>query len=232
LAIVAVTAAVMVGGARLVAPQLTLANLAEREAELRALQAAQPGLFAAAAFAIYVAVTGLSLPGAAGLTLVTGWLFGVARGTLLVSFASTLGATIAFLLSRFLFRDAVERRFGARLRPVQDAVARDGAWHLFALRLIPAAPFFLVNLAMGLTSLRVWTYWWVSQLGMLPATIVYVAVGASVADGLRGLAERGIGGVLSVRLWLALAALGLLPLLLRVAAPLLLPSRRRDDGLL
>src|SRR6185503_10907769 len=115
------------------------------------------------------------------LTLVGGALFGLVWGTVLVSFASTLGATIAFLAARFLFRSAVQARFGARLKAIDEGVAREGAFYLFTLRLVPLFPFFLINLAMGLTALPVRTFYWVSQLGMLAGTIVYVNAGTELS---------------------------------------------------
>jgi pyruvate/2-oxoglutarate dehydrogenase complex dihydrolipoamide dehydrogenase (E3) component/uncharacterized membrane protein YdjX (TVP38/TMEM64 family) len=148
-----------------------------------------------------VAVTGLSLPGAAVLTLFGGAVFGLAWGALIVSFASSLGATLAFLASRFVLRDWVQGRFGDRLKPINDGVAREGAFYLFALRLVPAFPFFVINLVMGLTPLRTWTFYWVSQLGMLAGTIVYVYAGAQLAE------FRLSGGLI-----VAFTALGLFPL--------------------
>ncbi len=133
-------------------------------------------------FAAYVAVTALSLPGAAVMTLVAGAVFGLLWGTVIVSFASTLGATLAFLSSRFLLRDWVQQRFGDRLRPVNDGIAREGAFYLFALRLVPVFPFVAVNLLMGLTPIRTWTYAWVSQLGMLAGTVVYVYAGTQLGE--------------------------------------------------
>ncbi len=169
--------------------------------------------------AVYVTVTALSLPGAAILTLAGGALFGLATGVIVVSFASTAGATLAFLASRFLFRDAVRRRFGARLAPIEDGIRRDGAFYLLALRLVPAFPFFLVNLLMGLTPIRTATYWWVSQLGMLPATIAFVWAGTELSR------LSSPADVLSPGLIGALLVLGLLPLVLR--AVLRAAERRR-----
>jgi pyruvate/2-oxoglutarate dehydrogenase complex dihydrolipoamide dehydrogenase (E3) component/uncharacterized membrane protein YdjX (TVP38/TMEM64 family) len=133
-------------------------------------------------FGAYVAVTALSLPGAAIMTLVAGAVFGLLWGTVIVSFASTLGATLAFLSSRFLLRDWVQQKFGERLKPVNDGIAREGAFYLFALRLVPVFPFFAVNLLMGLTPIRGWTYAWVSQLGMLAGTVVYVYAGTQLGE--------------------------------------------------
>jgi pyruvate/2-oxoglutarate dehydrogenase complex dihydrolipoamide dehydrogenase (E3) component/uncharacterized membrane protein YdjX (TVP38/TMEM64 family) len=152
-------------------------------------------------------VTGLSVPGATLLTLLAGAIFGLLWGTLLVSFASSLGATVAFLLSRFVLRDWVQRRFGAQLRGINEGVAKDGAFYLFTLRIVPAVPFFVINLAMGPTPIRARTFYWVSQLGMLPATLVYVNAGTQLAqlESARGILSPGLLG--------ALLLLGLFPLI-------------------
>jgi uncharacterized membrane protein YdjX (TVP38/TMEM64 family) len=193
---------------------LTLQHLATKEAELRSLQQDHAILVYGVAFLVYVAVTGLSLPGAAALTLICGWLFGFWRGTLLVSFASTTGATVAFLVSRFLLRDSLQRKFGDRLATFNQALEREGAFYLFMLRLIPAVPFFVINVVMGLTRVRTRTYWWVSQLGMLPGTAVYVYAGSSVPN-LATLADKGATGILSPQLLVAFVLLGLVPLMLK-----------------
>ena len=197
---------------------LSLQSLAEKESQLREFQAEHPLLVYGLAFLVYVAITGLSLPGAAALTLLFGWYFGVLRGVLLVSFASTTGATLAFLLSRFLFRDAVQQKFGDRLAAFNQALEKEGAFYLFTLRLIPAVPFFVINAVMGLTPIRTWTFWWVSQLGMLAGTTVYVYAGSSVPD-LATLADQGINAVFSARqltqIVVAFALLGLFPLATR-----------------
>lgn len=160
--------------------QLTLENLGQREGELRQLFAHNPVVVFAAAFLLYSLVTGLSLPGATVMSLVYGWFFGFVSGVILVSFASTTGATLAFLLSRYLFRDAIQRRFGDRIRAFNEALDREGAFYLFTLRLIPAMPFFVINVVMGLTNMRVRTYWWVSQVGMLAGTCVYLYAGSTI----------------------------------------------------
>ena len=160
--------------------RISLDYLAVREAALRQVQADHAVLVYAAAFLIYVVLTGLSVPGAVPLTLITGWYFGLFRGVILVSFASTLGATLAFLLSRFILRDTVQEKFGARLRIFNEALEREGAFYLFMLRLIPVVPFFVINVVMGLTRIRTWTYWWVSQIGMLAGTVVFVYAGSSI----------------------------------------------------
>ena len=186
--------------------QLSLANLQASQGALLAWREAHPLLAAASFFAVYVAVTALSLPGALVMTLVAGALFGLAWGTVIVSFASTLGATLAFLAARWLMGDWVRARFAGRMATVDAGMARDGGFYLFTLRLVPVFPFFLINLVMGLTSLRTWTFYWVSQLGMLAGTLVYVNAGTQLAQirSLSGLASPGLVG--------ALALLGLLPL--------------------
>ena len=133
-------------------------------------------------FAVYVAVTGLSLPGAAILTLVAGAIFGLLWGTLIVSFASSIGATLAFLASRYLLRDWVQAKFGDKLKPINEGVAREGAFYLFALRLVPAFPFFVINLVMGLTPIKTRTFYWVSQVGMLAGTVAYVYAGTQLGQ--------------------------------------------------
>ena len=153
-----------------------------QQAAVDAYYRAHPLHAAAIYFAIYVAVTGLSLPGAAILTLAGGAVFGLLWGTIIVSFASTLGATLAFLVSRFLLRDWVQRAFGDKLKPINAGIEREGAFYLFALRLVPLFPFFAINLVMGLTPIRTWTYLWVSQLGMLAGTIVYVYAGTQLGE--------------------------------------------------
>jgi pyruvate/2-oxoglutarate dehydrogenase complex dihydrolipoamide dehydrogenase (E3) component/uncharacterized membrane protein YdjX (TVP38/TMEM64 family) len=149
-------------------------------ARIDALYAQQPVAVAAGYFALYVAVAALSLPGAAVMTLIGGALFGFATGLVLVSFASAIGATLSFLAARFLLRDWVQGRFGDKLRALNEGVAREGAFYLFALRLVPLFPFFLVNLLMGLTPIRTWTFYWVSQVGMLAGTAVYVYAGTQL----------------------------------------------------
>jgi dihydrolipoamide dehydrogenase len=151
-----------------------------QRAAIEAYRAAHPLECAAIYFAIYVAVTGLSLPGATILTLAGGAVFGLLWGTVIVSLASTVGATVAFLASRYLLRDWVQGRFGDKLRAINAGVEREGAFYLFALRLVPAFPFFLVNLVMGLAPMRTLTYAWVSMIGMLPGTIAYVYAGVQL----------------------------------------------------
>jgi len=180
----------------------TIDYFQSQRAAIDARVAANPLQAGLVFFLVYVAVTGLSLPGAAIMTLVAGAVFGLLWGTVIVSFASTLGATLAFLVSRFLLRDWVQEKFGDKLRPINDGVAREGAFYLFALRLVPVFPFFVINLVMGLTPIRTWTYYWISQLGMFAGTVVYVYAGTQLG------AFRISAGLL-----FAFALLGLFPLI-------------------
>ena len=180
---------------------LTLEQLRAQQAGLQQYYASHPWQAALGYLVAYVAVTGLSLPGAAVLTLFGGAIFGLLWGTLIVSFASSMGATLAFLASRFLLRDWVQARFGDRLKPINDGVAKEGAFYLFALRLVPAFPFFVINLVMGLTPIRTWTFYWVSQVGMLAGTVVYVYAGTKLGE-----------FKLSAGLVIAFTLLGLFPL--------------------
>ena len=168
---------------------------------------ANPIQTSAGFFLLYIAVTGLSLPGAAVMTLVAGAIFGLTWGTVMVSFASTIGATIAFVVSRYLLRESVQARFGDKLKAINEGIEREGGFYLFGLRLVPAFPFFAINLAMGLTPLRVSTFFLVSQAGMLPGTIVYVNAGTQLA----GL--ESLSGILSPGLILSFVLLGLFPLI-------------------
>ena len=184
----------------------TFDNLKAQQAALAAWQARHPVAAPFGFFAVYVAVTGLSLPGAALMTLAAGALFGLAWGTALVSFASSIGATLAFLVSRYVLRDWVRARYRHWLERVDRGMEKEGAWYLFTLRLIPAVPFFIINLAMGLTALRTWTFYWVSQLGMLAGTIVYVNAGTQLAR------IESPAGILSPGLIGAFLLLGIFPL--------------------
>ncbi|MBW7862019.1 MAG: VTT domain-containing protein, partial [Rhodocyclaceae bacterium] len=186
---------------------LTLEALKESQARFDAWRSESPWLVTAGFFILYVAVTALSLPGAAIMTLAAGALFGLVTGTILVSFASTIGATLAFLVSRFLLHDWVQARFGERLGAINRGMARDGAFYLFTLRLVPIFPFFLINLLMGLTPMRAWTFYWVSQVGMFAGTIVYVNAGTQLG------AIDSLSGILSPALLGSFALLGVFPLI-------------------
>ncbi|MFW2353917.1 FAD-dependent oxidoreductase [Hydrogenophaga sp.] len=190
---------------------LTLAAVQDRMGDFEAIRQASPIATALGFFGLYVLATALSLPGAVILTLAAGALFGLAGGTLIVSFASSLGATLAFLASRYLLRDSVQARFGDRLKAINDGMAKDGALYLFTLRLIPAFPFFLVNLLMGLTPIRTGTYYWVSQLGMLAGTLVYVNAGTQLAQ------LSSLSGILSPGVLLSFVLLGVFPMIAKAA---------------
>ena len=155
----------------------------------------------------YIGVTGLSLPGASIMTLIAGAIFGLSVGLVLVSFASTIGASIAFVLARYLFRDLVQRRFESALKPINEGVEKEGAFYLFALRLVPAVPFFAINVGMGLTPIRLWTFYWVSQLGMLAGTAVYVNAGQQLGQ------LESLSGIVSPMLIGSFVLLGLFPLI-------------------
>lgn len=188
-------------------------ELARREAVVREFHSRHPLLIYAAAFLLYVVVTVTSIPGAAvGLSLVYGWYFRWWRAVLLVSFASTTGATCVFLLSRYLLRDSVGARLAARFPRLHASLEREGASYLFYLRLVPAVPFTGLNLLAGVTPLSTRAYWLASQLGMLPGTMLYVHAGANVPD-LDTLARQGVTGIMTPQLFGALLLLGLCPLL-------------------
>jgi pyruvate/2-oxoglutarate dehydrogenase complex dihydrolipoamide dehydrogenase (E3) component/uncharacterized membrane protein YdjX (TVP38/TMEM64 family) len=189
--------------------QFSLEALKAQQHALQSYRQAHPWLLAAGFFLVYVAFAALSLPAATLLTLAGGALFGVLEGTLLVSFASSVGATLAFLASRYVFRDAVQQRFGKRLRPVNEGMQREGALYLFTLRLVPVIPFFVVNLLMGLTTLPARTFYGVSQVGMLAATVVFVNAGTQLAN------LHSLSGIVSPRILASFMLLGVFPLLAR-----------------
>ena len=191
---------------------LSLDYFKSQQTAIETWRAAQPAKAALAFFLAYVAVTGLSLPGAAAMTLAGGAVFGLLWGTVLVSFASAAGATLAFLASRFLLRDWVQRRFGERLRSINAGIEREGGFYLFTLRLVPVFPFFVINLLMGLTAIRTRTFYWVSQVGMLLGTIVYVNAGTQVAK------IESLSGILSPAIVVSFALLGIFPLMAKKIA--------------
>jgi pyruvate/2-oxoglutarate dehydrogenase complex dihydrolipoamide dehydrogenase (E3) component/uncharacterized membrane protein YdjX (TVP38/TMEM64 family) len=174
----------------------SLAYLKQSQAGFAELYAQQPALVIGVFFAVYVAVTALSFPGAAVLTLAGGAIFGLGIGLVVVSFASTVGATLAFLVSRFVLRDSIEAKFSKRLTDINKGVEREGAFYLFTLRLVPLVPFFVINLVMGLTKMKTLTFYWVSQLGMLLGTAVYVNAGTQLAqiESLKGILSPGLIG--------------------------------------
>ena len=186
---------------------LSLEQLKASKAAIDTYREAHPLQAFAAYFGVYLAASALSVPGAVILTLGAGAVFGLLWGVVLVSFASSIGATLAFLTSRFLLRDAIQSRYGDRLRAINEGVRREGAFYLFTLRLIPAFPYFLVNLLMGLTPIPVRTFYWVSQVGMLAATIVYVYAGTELGK------IESLKGILSPTLFGSLVLIGLFPLI-------------------
>jgi uncharacterized membrane protein YdjX (TVP38/TMEM64 family) len=198
---------------------LSLESFKASQADIVAAKDANPVLYIAGFFILYVAVTGLSIPGAAIMTLVAGALFGVVVGTIIVSFASTMGATLAFLSARFVLREWVQGKFGERLRAIDDGLEKDGAFYLFTLRLIPVFPFFVINLLMGLTRIKTRTFFWVSQLGMLPATIVFVNAGTQISR------IESTSGLLSPALIASFVALALFPWAAKAIVALVKRSR-------
>ena len=186
---------------------LTLDFLKQKQDTLLTMYEARP-LFILSLYCItYIVVTAISLPGAAVMTLAGGGLFVLMTGTVAVSFSSTIGATLACIVARYLLRDWVQKKFGDKLVKINQGMAKEGGFYLFSLRLVPLFPFFVINLVMGLTSIRLVTYYWVSQLGMLPATIVYVNAGKELAK------IDSLAGILSPSLIISFALLGLLPIL-------------------
>ncbi len=199
---------------------LSLAYFQQQQATFTALYAEQPLTVALGFFVIYALGAALSVPGVGFLALAAGAIFGLLWGVVLVSFASSVGATLAFLSARFVLRDLIEARFGKRLLHINRGIAKDGAFYLFSLRIIPVLPFFIINLAMGLTQIKTRTYYWVSQIGMLGATVVYVNVGTQLAR------IDTAQDIFSPTLLGSLLLLGLFPLLARRALSRLRKSLR------
>ncbi len=185
----------------------TLETLQTRLADFQQWRDGSPILVSLLFFLAYVLITALSLPGAVIMTLAAGGLFGLFWGLAIVSFASTIGATLAFLVARYLLRDKVQKRFGDRLKTINQGMERDGAFYLFSLRLVPIFPFFLINILLGLTPIKTITYYWVSQLGMLPGTAVFINTGTQLAG------VQSLKGILSPALLVSFALLGLFPLI-------------------
>lgn len=207
---------------------LTLDYIKESQARFQEMYANNRLSVIAVYMAIYVLVTALSLPGAVVLTLAGGGFFGLMVGTLVISVASTVGATLACLVARTLLRDSVQNRFGDKLTAINEGVDREGGFYLFTLRLIPIFPFFIINLVMGLTSMRLVTFFWVSQLGMLPGTIVYVNAGKELAK------IDSLSGILSPPLIISFVILGLFPItvkkIMQYVRPHFVPQGRGETG--
>ncbi len=180
-------------------------------------------LMLAGYFVVYVIVTAASLPGAAIMTLLAGAVFGLATGLVLVSFASTIGATCAFLVSRYVLRDSVQSRFADKINTINRGIEKDGPFYLFALRLVPAIPFFVINLAMGVTTIKTWTFFWVSQVGMLAGTVVYVNAGTQLAQ------IETLSGILSAPIILSFVLLAMLPFIGRLIVNFI-QNRKRLQG--
>ena len=178
-----------------------------QQAVIAAYHQANPIQTALIFLAAYIAVTALSLPGAAIMTLVAGAIFGLVWGVVIVSFASSIGATLAFLVARFLLRDSIQSKFGDKLKAINAGVEKEGGFYLFTLRLVPAFPFFVINAVMGLTTMKVWTFFWVSQVGMLAGTIVFVYAGQKLSE------ITSLKGILSPGLIGAFILIGLLPII-------------------
>jgi len=185
----------------------SLDYLKEQKAALNQYYQENAVLMIGAFFLIYVVMAALALPAATLLTVAGGALFGFWVGLIVVSFASTIGATIAFLLTRYLFHDAIQSKFGDRLQPINDGIEREGAFYVFGLRLVPLFPFVVVNSVLGLTKLKTFTYYWSSQLGMLAGTAVYVNAGTQLAE------INTLGDIASPKLLISFALLGLFPII-------------------
>jgi len=185
---------------------LTLSYIKESQAKFEALYAEHPAMVIVSYMILYILATSFSLPGAAILTLAGGALFGLLTGTVIVSFASTIGATIACFFSRFLLRDWIQGKFADRIQKVNEGIAKEGAFYLFTLRLLPVFPFWMINILMGLTTMPLFKFYWVSQLGMLPGTLVYVNAGKELAQ------IDSPGGILSPGLLLSFVLIGIFPL--------------------
>lgn len=188
---------------------LTLSYIKSSQAKFLDLYANNTSEVIAAYMLIYIVVTALSLPGAAVMTLLGGAVFGLWVGTIIVSFSSTIGATLACFVSRFLLRDWVQGRFGDKLSTINEGIEKEGAFYLFTLRLIPVFPFFIINMVMGLTRMKLFTYYWVSQVGMLAGTIVYVNAGKELGK------IESLSGILSPALIFSFVLLGLFPLIVK-----------------
>lgn len=203
---------------------LTLDYLKAQQAAFSALYTARPVAVIAVYMLIYIAVTALSLPGAVVMTLAGGAMFGLITGTVVVSFASTIGATLACLVARYLLRDSIQKKFKDKLVRINEGMDKEGGFYLFSLRLVPLFPFFVINLVMGLTALPLRTFFWVSQLGMLPGTIVYVNAGKELAK------IDSLAGILSPGVLISFILLGLLPILTKKLLAILRQRKSTDNS--
>jgi len=202
---------------------LTLEYLKSSKDKLNIYYQDNPLIVLGTYFVIYLACTAFSLPSATLLSLTGGALFGFTLGTLVVSFASTIGATLAMLIARVLLRDWVKNHFASQMTTINSGILKEGAFYLFTLRLLPAVPFFVINLVIGLTSLRTLTFFWVSQLGMLPATLVYVNAGSELGK------IQSINDILSPQLIISFVLLGIFPLLVKKIMTAIQKNRLNKD---
>jgi len=227
IAIVAVITALVIGLKVINAGDyLTLSYIKESQHRFQELYREQSITVLAAYAGIYILVTSLSLPGAAVMTLAAGAVFGLVAGTVVVSFASSIGATLACFVSRFVLRDWVQGKFGDRLKTVNEGIEKEGAFYLFTLRLIPVFPFWLINLLMGLTKMPLKTFYWVSQAGMFAATIVFVNAGRELGK------IESIAGILSPTLILSFVVLGLFPLMTKKSIAFYKARKGKRDTLI
>lgn len=203
---------------------LTLESLKTQQVAIENYRAANPLFSVLWYVSVYIVVTALSLPGATILTLAGAAVFGLLWGTIIVSFASTIGATLAFLAARFLFRDSVESKFGDRLNAINEGITHDGTFYLLSLRLVPLFPFFMINMLMGLTSMKTWTFYWVSQIGMLAGTIVYVNAGTQLAR------IESLSDILSPALLASFVLLGVFPLVAKKIVDAVRANLERDHS--
>ena len=200
---------------------LTLEYLKSSKAFFISSYENNPILVLGSYFLFYIVITAFSLPGAVWMTLGGGAFFGLFAGTVIVSFASSIGATLAMLISRFLLRDWVQSRFEKQMQIINAGINKDGGFYLFTLRLVPAVPFFVINLGIGLTPLRAGTFYWVSQLGMLPGTLVYINAGSELGK------IHSLGGILSPNLIASFVLLGIFPLLVKKMLAFIEKKRRK-----
>lgn len=203
---------------------LNLEYLKSNKDALNALYQEKPILISAIFFIVYVLVAAFNLPAAGLLTIAAGAILGFWNGLFVVSFASTIGATGAFLMTRYLFHDAIQSKFGDRLEAVNTGIQKEGAFYVFGLRLVPLFPFFVVNSVLGLTKLKTWTFYWASQLGMIAGTAVYVNTGTQLAE------VSSLNGILSVKLLASFALLGVFPILAKYLLNFLKKETDLDDN--
>ncbi len=203
---------------------LNLEFVKQQQGAMDAFYETEPLLTVVSFFFLYIFITGLSLPGATIFTLAAGAIFGLLWGTVISSFASTIGATLAFLLSRYLFRETIQDRYANRLAAINRGIAEEGAFYLFTLRLAPIFPYFIINLVMGLTPIRALTFFLVSQAGMLAGTIVYVNAGTQIAK------IEQLKDIASPALILSFVLLGIFPLLAKKTVDYLKQRKEKTRG--